>query len=145
MSKGPPTEPRAPKLRLSEGAVVPLKALGALFAPVWVPLGRLPSALVALLTSERVSSGSLGRLWASPGPLQRPKCTISCNRNNDFAMLTLRTKVSPRAAYGALLGPFGAPVAPPGGPPGSLEVPWVPFSRDTLWVNAILELHFSVL
>ena len=68
MSKGPPNEPRAPKLGLSEVAVVPLKALGAPFAPVWVLLGRLPSALVALLTSERVSSATLGRLWACPGP-----------------------------------------------------------------------------
>ena len=123
MSKGPPTEPRAPKLGLSEVGVVPLKALGALFAPVWVLLGRLPSALVALLTSERVSSAPLFRLLASPDPLQRPKCTISNNKNNDFAMSPLRPKVTPGAALGALLGPFWAPLPPPKGPPGSLGVP----------------------
>ena len=73
MSKGPPTEPKAPKLGRPERAVVPLKALGAPFAPVWVLLGRLPSALVALPTTERVSSAPLGRLWGCPGPSPEAK------------------------------------------------------------------------
>ena len=123
MSKGPPTGPRAPKLGRSIGFLVPMKALGAPFAPLWVPLGRLPSASVARPTSERVSSAPLGRLRASPGPLHWPKCTISCNKNNDFAMSPLRTKVSPRAAFGAPEGPFWAPLAPPGGPRGPLGDP----------------------
>ena len=49
MSKGPPTEPRAPKLGPSEGAVASLGPLGGPFGPVWASLVRLPSALVAPL------------------------------------------------------------------------------------------------
>ena len=149
MSKGPPTGPRAPKLRVPEVALVPLRALGAPFAPLWVPLGRLPSASVALPPSERVSSAPLGRLWASPGPSQRPKCTISLNKNNDFAMSPLRTKVSPSAAFGALLGPFCAPWPPPGGPRGPLGDPQGALkARHTLskcdfGASFLLSLHFQ--
>ena len=49
MSKGPPTEPRAPKLGGPEGAVVSLGSLGGPFGRLWASLGRLPSALVAPL------------------------------------------------------------------------------------------------
>ena len=43
MSKGPPTEPRAPKLEGSERGVASLGPLEP-FGPVWAPLGCLPSA-----------------------------------------------------------------------------------------------------
>ena len=49
MSKGPPTEPRAPKLGGSERAVLSLGLLGGPFGPLWASLGRLPSAWVAPL------------------------------------------------------------------------------------------------
>ena len=49
MSKGPPTEPRAPKLGLLEGGVASLDPLGGPFGPLWASLGCLLSALGAPL------------------------------------------------------------------------------------------------
>jgi hypothetical protein len=49
MSKGPPTEPRAPKLGGPERGVLSLGPLGGPFGPLWASLGRLPSAWVAPL------------------------------------------------------------------------------------------------
>ena len=49
MSKGPPTEPRAPKLGSLEAAVASLGHLGEPFGHVWAPLGFLFSDLVAPL------------------------------------------------------------------------------------------------
>ena len=49
MSKGPPTEPRAPKLGGPERGVLSLGPLGGPFGPLWASLGRLPSALGAPL------------------------------------------------------------------------------------------------
>ena len=49
MSKGRPTEPRAPKLGGSERAVASLGPRGGPFGPLWASLGRLPSALLSRL------------------------------------------------------------------------------------------------
>ena len=49
MSKGPPTEPRVPKLGGPERAVVSLGSLGGLCGPLWASLACLPSALGAPL------------------------------------------------------------------------------------------------
>ena len=49
MSKGPPTEPRAPKLGGSEVAVASLDPFGGPFGPLWAHFGCLPSALGAPL------------------------------------------------------------------------------------------------
>ena len=49
MSKGPTTQPKAPKLGPSERAVLSLGPLGDPFGPLWASLGCLPSALGAPL------------------------------------------------------------------------------------------------
>ena len=49
MSKGPHTEPKAPKLGGSERGVLSLGPLGGTFGPLWASLGRLPSSWVAPL------------------------------------------------------------------------------------------------
>ena len=69
MSKGPPTEPRAPKLGGPERAVASLGPLGGPFGHLWASLGRLPSALVAPLPPRGLRGpASVDNLLADDAP-----------------------------------------------------------------------------
>ena len=80
MSKGPPTGPRAPKLGGPERAVVSSGPLGGALGPLWAPIRRLPSALVAPVASEKSSGATFGRErpreWCPQRPSDSPNVSI---------------------------------------------------------------------
>ena len=87
------------------------------------PSARGPSGPVSCLRPPLVDGG------VAKAPLQRPKCTISCNKNNDFAKSPFRQKVLSRALLGPYLAPSGGsngPTCPPcGSPRGVVGTHWV--------------------
>ena len=134
MSKGPPTGPRAPKLGGPERGVVSSGPLGGALGPLWAPIRRLPSALVAPVASEKSSGATFGRErpreWCPQRPSDSPNEAIYIIKpmifeGRMFAEIGVqgspwdpgrRFKDPQRSPKGPPKGAQGPPREPPGAP-----------------------------
>ena len=140
MSKRPPTGPRAPKLGGSEHGVVSSGSLGGARGPLWAPIGRLPSALVAPLASERSSGATFGRErpreWCPQRPSDSPNVAIYTIKPMIFEgrlFAEIGVQGSPWAPARRPKDPQGSPKGPPKGTQGpSREPPGAPLAAPFL-------------